>query len=176
MSKAKHTEKWRPVVGFEGWYSVSNRGRVRRERTSNRAIAGFVIKPHYQRGYVKVRLSRNGVRVSRNVHHLVMGAFCSPRRRGLQTNHKNGIKADNRPRNLKWVTPLQNTRHAISMGLSDVRGECNGQAKLTIAKVKAMRTRYAAGGISTIKLAREFGVSNATAHRVVSFGTWRHVV
>ena len=25
------TEEWRPVVGFEGWYEVSDQGRVRRK-------------------------------------------------------------------------------------------------------------------------------------------------
>ena len=58
-------EVWRPVVGFEGWYEVSSRGRVRR-------VGGRPLRPATNSwGYRYVALSRRGVAVTRNVHALV---------------------------------------------------------------------------------------------------------
>lgn len=55
------------------------------------------------------------------------------------------------------------------------RGERHGHAKLTESDVRAMRSRYAAGGVSMADIAREFGVAGATAREVIRGLIWAHV-
>lgn len=54
-------------------------------------------------------------------------------------------------------------------------GERHHSAKLTPAKVRTIRARYAAGGISTPKLGREYGVSHQVIHRIISRKIWKHI-
>lgn len=53
------------------------------------------------------------------------------------------------------------------------RNHHNG--KLTEDQVRAMRSRYAAGGIAYAALAAEFGVTAMTAHRIVNRQAYAHV-
>ena len=55
------------------------------------------------------------------------------------------------------------------------RGERNGHAKLTEAKVREIRVRYAAGGITSERLGAEYGVSARTIRQVVRRTRWKHV-
>ena len=98
-------EIWKDAPGFPG-YQVSNAGRV---RSFDR-----VLVPDSVKGYVRVRLYRNG-RVSRiYIHRLVAMAFV-PNPDGLpQINHKNEIKTDNRPDNLEWCTAQYNNTYGTA--------------------------------------------------------------
>lgn len=56
-----------------------------------------------------------------------------------------------------------------------LRGERNGQAKLTPVEVLEIRRRHAAGGINQAQLGREYGVSRRTVGMLLSGDRWRHV-
>lgn len=101
-------EEWRPVVGFEGRYEVSNQGRVRSLLRRRRPILRLFTKPE---GYVHVCLLDHGRQCTRYVHRLVAEAFC-PQVDGDQVNHLDGDKGNNRADNLEWCTPAENSRHA----------------------------------------------------------------
>ena len=97
-------------------YEVSNLGRVRNART------GLVLRPRkVSRGYRKVSLCYKGQRKECYIHNLVATAFVEGWREGLQVNHKNGVKTDNRAENLEWVTSSQNNQHARDVLLLDVK-------------------------------------------------------
>lgn len=125
-------EVWLPVVDWEGFYEVSNMGRVRsrtRERCTHCGAArkqGGVLSPHLTKkkepgkGYLAVRLSRPAGKVGRDifpVHRLVAMAFHGKAERPLQVNHKDGNKFNNNASNLEWVTCGENIRHAFKVGL-----------------------------------------------------------
>jgi len=171
-------EEWKSIVGFEGWYEVSNLGRVRRVRAVAGTHAGRILKEitvatcRPARLYPFVSLSRHGHRVQRNVHRLVAEAFLEPcsLRRGV--NHINGIKKDNRLINLEWATSVENMRHASSMGLMSC-GERHGHAKLTADDVRTIRDMR--GRVSQRQLAKQFGVSHSNIGYIQRLETWRHI-
>ena len=57
-----------------------------------------------------------------------------------------------------------------------MRGERNNQARLTEKHVRAIRKRYAAGGITHLSLAREYGVAKPTIGNILRREIWAHVV
>lgn len=125
---ATHTpEEWRPVVGYEGYYEVSNLGRVRSldRRVSNgsgntRIARGVMLKPSLRDGfkYYVVNLGHGrGRRRTVQVHILVLEAFVGPRPDGLIACHNDGIHLNNRSSNLRWDTYSENLRDQVRHGI-----------------------------------------------------------
>lgn len=120
-------EIWKDIAGYEGWYQVSNMGRVRSlDRTvyfnsksgkGSRFYKGQILKHKYHHGYQMVNLLKNKHLEVLYIHRLVIETFV-PRVEGKTwCNHKNGIKSDNRAENLEWCTPSENKVHADKNGL-----------------------------------------------------------
>lgn len=116
------TEEWRPVVGFEGSYEVSDKGRVRSldrikifERTDQysgnkliypRLHKGKVLAPQpKEAGHLWVQLGR---RAQVYVHHLVLGAFVGPAPAGMVCCHWDDDPGNNKLGNLRWDTRSAN--------------------------------------------------------------------
>jgi hypothetical protein len=64
-----------------------------------------------QDGYPAVTLFVNNIRKRYIVHRLICKAFHGGPSDKQQCNHVNGIKHDNRPENLEWVSQSENQRH-----------------------------------------------------------------
>jgi hypothetical protein len=110
-------EAWLPIACAPR-YETSNAGRIRSLDGSivvggeKRRVKGRILKATLDRyGYEYVNLG-GGSR--RTVHSIVAEAFHGPKPSPLhQVNHKNGVRSDNRPENLEWVTVSENIRHAF---------------------------------------------------------------
>src|ERR1700738_122654 len=141
MSSESGLEEWRDVVGYEGLYSVSNLGRVRRERSATCTKVGRILAtPDRGNGYPFVQLCRDNQRRSESVHRLVAFAFLGvPSDSSFVINHKDGDRANPRPENLEWVPQSANVKHGYETGLSCAKGARNGQAKLTTEQVISIR-------------------------------------
>jgi len=120
-------------------------------------------------GYVRY-LTRRG-RVGFLAHRLIWESVYGPIPSGMQINHINGIKHDNRICNLEVVTPKENTLHSYRAGLRTAIGEKNGRAKLTEADVIAIRNSH----MPIRKIAELMGVSITTVSQTRSGRKWKHV-
>ena len=137
--------------------------------------AGHVINPRGHRvghpnsnGYVLVSLYRE--RRKFRAHRVIWEAVHGPIPEGLEINHVNGVKTDNRIENLELVTRGENLSHAFRLGLKNYRGERHPQSRLTAANVAEIRER--ASTESQASLAIEFGVSAPHINRIVHHRTW----
>lgn len=110
-------EQWRDVPGWEGFYEVSDLGRVRSVQRVVKRSNGWpqtvrsrvLLAPIGSHGYPRVNLSRPGGKpVQLLVHHLVLEAFIGPRPAGTETLHGNGVRDDCRLTNLRWGTSVEN--------------------------------------------------------------------
>ena len=82
------------------------------------------------------------------------------------------------PSHLWLGTNDQNMADMAAKGRANgghLQGERNGFARLTDATVRAIRERYAAGGISQQALADEYGVVQTTISRAIRGDRWTHV-
>jgi len=112
-------ERWRPVVGYEGIYAVSDQGRVwsvPRLDPLGRCQGGRFKPPARSRKYAQVTLYRDGRGRSVNIHTLVLEAFVGPRPDGMECCHGNGNPRDNRVENLRWDTHGANQRDSVAHG------------------------------------------------------------
>jgi hypothetical protein len=119
-------EIWKPVPDFEGYYEVSNYGRVKSlsrtiKYTNNRVhnTPGKIIKlGKHRNGYLVVRLYKNQNEKKWLVHRLVATVFIPNLEEKPQINHIDGNKANNNVDNLEWATASENGIHAFKTGLN----------------------------------------------------------
>ncbi len=169
-------EEWLPIVGHEGWYEVSNFGRIKRVTPGGSSYVGRLLKPSKHRdGYIKVLLSQDGVERHYQRHCLVARAFIGPRPDGMQINHKNGDKTCNHVDNLEYVTPGENLKHAFRIGLMDERGEKNPGSKLTETDIREIRLLLAAGVLTQKEIGDIYGVVGSNISQINTGKTWAHV-
>ena len=101
-----------PILDFPD-YSVSASGKVFSSKTDK------ILKPSLDNwGYPVVSLSNGEKKRTAKVHLLVAEAFIGPKPQGLQVNHKDGDKTNNHVDNLEYVTPSENSLHAVRLGLT----------------------------------------------------------
>lgn len=120
----EHSEVWRPVVDFEGYYEVSDHGRVRsvsrvsRSRPGRtRRVPGKVLQPGLTKGYQSVSLSNDGAVKKARVHRIVCLAFHGrPPTVEHEVRHLNGDCLDNRAENLCWGTRSENGLDRVRHG------------------------------------------------------------
>lgn len=174
-------EEWRTVGGWPD-YEVSNLGRVKRVTSRTCAKAGTILRQCWrggkigQMGYLSIDLSSPcRKKQSAAVHVLVATAFLGQRPEGLNPNHRDGKRSNNRADNLEWITQSANVKHAYALGLADAKGERNGQAKLMEADVIEIRLAYLGRRGEQVALGRRFGVHPATIRDIVNGRTWTHV-
>lgn len=100
-------EIWKPVVGYEDFYEVSNFGRVK--SLPRKWAKGGMLKPSpVGHGYLRVCLCKNGKRERVKVHQLVMEAFVGRCPAGYEVDHIDWNPSNNRLDNLRYLPAEEN--------------------------------------------------------------------
>lgn len=163
-------EVWKPVVGYEELYEVSNMGNVRsvdKTTRDGRFWKGRPIKKNnVGNGYDQTVLSVDGVYRHAYIHRLVANAFIPNPENKPEVNHINGNKKDNRAENLEWVTKSENGLHSFRVlgrkPSCNNKGKASKLRKLNNDQLEIVRT----SSKSCYALAREFGVSDTVIQRI----------
>jgi hypothetical protein len=165
-------EIWKPVVGYEGWYEISNIGRIKRTRRGLGTWSGRLIKHGMdKRGYRRVTLSRNGKIERFLLYHLVAIAFIGPREKGKEINHIDGNPSNNRVDNLEWCTRSENALHAFrSLGRKP-----SYKSKIDEEQVRKIRLMIKQGCSQTY-VRKIFGLSAGQVSRIHTRKRWASVV
>ena len=117
--------EWRAVVGFEGYFEVSDSGLFRSvERiVANKNGKTRIMKPKIltgypdPKGYLKVRTSIDKEKITFKIHREVAKAFIHNPDNKEQVDHIDGNKSNNAVSNLRWVTNRENFDLSVENGL-----------------------------------------------------------
>lgn len=108
-------EIWKPVVGYENLYEVSNFGRVKSLPRNSTVKYARILKSHTNRyGYLHVNLYKNNKRKDFLVHRLVAEAFIPNPDNLPVVNHKDENPSNNFSTNLEWCTYEYNINYGTS--------------------------------------------------------------
>lgn len=116
-------EMWKPVVGYEGLYEVSDLGNVRsvdrtvwHSRGFEMTLKGKPLAQNPRGGYLRACLTKDGKHKTISVHKLVLEAFVGKRPDGQDICHNNGNRTDNRLTNLRYDTKSGNAKDMVKHG------------------------------------------------------------
>lgn len=191
-------EIWKDVVGYEGYYQVSNLGNVRGvdryviETNTNKRklIKGKMLTKHKKdNGYRQVNLTKDGKTTFHYVHRIVMKAF-KPLNdyTDMEVNHIDYNRSNNELSNLEWTNHKDNVVHSSSNGkYGKVKGSANHKTTFTEEQVIEMREKYYKQGIGIPQLVYEiYGIKYSddrkgykikynTIFGIINYRTWKHI-
>lgn len=106
---------WKDIPGYSGIYQISNVGNLRSldrtvmHRGRNRRLKGRLLQPSIDvSGYPRAGLTVEAKTTYVFVHRLVAEAFVPNPKNLPYVDHINGVRADNKVANLRWVNHSQN--------------------------------------------------------------------
>jgi hypothetical protein len=180
-------EDWRDIKGYEGYYQVSNLGRVRScERkvpaapngiryliTIRQKIMTQTAQVFHKKKYCRVGLNKKGKKKMHSVHRLVAIAFLENFDGKPQVNHINGETRDNTVSNLEWCTASENIIHSFKSLGRRMDGDHHVNRKLSskdVLFIRSMRRK-----MSVKCLAAKYGVHPNTITEINTRKSWKTI-
>lgn len=173
-------EIWKPVIGYENSYSVSNLGNIKsHDRESVKTYKGVVTGTVKVKGInIKKMLNKSGyycvdvIKKNMLVHRLVAIHFIDNPDNKETVNHINGIKTDNRVCNLEWATRQENSKHAsINKLYKPKKGELNCTSKLKEHQIIEIRNSKG----SCNYFANKFNINRSLVSMIRLRKVWKHI-
>ena len=169
------TERWRPVLGFEDRYEISNHGRI---CSLVRKTPRLMHPGTGTHGYLYVLLRKgDGKKHVRLIHRLVVEAFIGPISPKMDVNHKDGQKKFNHIENLETMSRSENQLHAFRVlhrTIKTPKGSEHGASVLTEKQVLQIRASNK-GGASLNDLTKQFLCSKSAIAHIVKRRSWTHI-
>lgn len=109
-------ETIKDVLGYEGLYSITSRGRVWSWGNGKNIRANWLKAQKGIKGYLYVGLHKNGKLKRFRVHRLVAITFIPNAENKPCVNHKDFNVENNSVENLEWCTNKENTMYSVSRG------------------------------------------------------------
>jgi hypothetical protein len=171
-------EIWENIPVLDNYYQISNMGRVKSK-------FNFIRKSSLDKdGYLRISfIDKNNNKKILNyfIHRLIAIAFIPNLKNLPKVNHKDGNKLNNSIENLEWVSGHENLEHARKIGLTNNVCDKNGNAKLTWADIKYIRSQNPKIKFLnkdkpkgfTQKLAEKFNVSAPHLHAIWNERQWK---
>lgn len=106
---------WKPVVGYEGLYEVSNTGLVKSLNCYNYKEPRLMKLGKRRDGYLSVGLSKNNRTKTKTVHRLVAEAFIPNPNNLEMVNHKDENRTNNNVENLEWCSRAYNQLYSLQL-------------------------------------------------------------
>lgn len=183
----------RPIPGYPGYFIAENGDIYSSHQTRARKLKPW----HGRGGYPRICLRKSGSAKKLLVSRLVALAYIGPPPSKIhQACHQDDNPRNAHYKNLKWGTPLDNSREMVQRGRSlkgrarpdmigdrhhlrkapelAARGEGHGSAKLNCDKVRKIRAAVASGTPLT-DLARQYHVTVQAIWRIKERQCWRHI-
>lgn len=162
-------EIYKSVVGYEGFYEVSNLGNI---RSLPRGKKGKVkqMKPTKQH-YYNIDLCKHGEIKRWLMHRLIAIAFIPNPENKPMVNHIDGNKHNNRLDNLEWVTGSENQKHAVRIGIKSAKGTKNSSCKLTEKQVLEILVNKSPYPV----ISEQYGISISTVSNIKTGYSWSHL-
>ena len=167
-------EQWKDILGYEGLYKISNKGRVKslsrkyKHRNGYRTVNESIRTLSKNKdGYMQLALSKEGNKISYGVHRLMAIAFIPNQKNKRTVNHINGDKVDNRIENIEWASDKENIHHACINGLR--------HSKLTINEVKEIKELLKEKKLKQYEIAKLYGVTKWNITKINTGKHWSYI-
>lgn len=165
--------RFKVIPGFSGYLAGAD-GRIYSTRVwgANGGLGGklHVLTPNMYDGYMRVVVAGKVI----GAHRLVAMAFHGlPPTSRHKARHKDGIRTNNIPSNLRWGTAQDNADDRELHG-NTARGHTNGRSKVTEITVRKIR-RMGSGGFKVCDIARAVSMSSGGVRSILIGRTWSHV-
>lgn len=171
------TEGWRPVVGYENLYDISDVGRIRvalNARGQCRKPGRILTVQYGSKGYPQYSLCKNGRSVTRPIHSLIAQAFIGERPSGFEVAHLDGDKRNSVLLNLIYTNPKDNASHKKAHG-TNLDGEKGPANKLSTKDAILIRAFLPVRNCSYAAIARLYRVDRSTIRSIGSRRNWKHL-
>ena len=162
--------QWKPILidGKDSGYQISNIGDVIGKR-------GEYLRKDIAAGYYRINGYYDSKPYRINIHREVAIAFIPNPENKPQVNHINGNKLFDWAGNLEWVTPKENTAHAVSSGLMNFRGSMHPENVYSVDQIHNVCKLLENPSMTNVEISNKTNVNRSIVYSIRHGRSWTHI-